>query len=262
MFLAAVTYIDRHQNLLHHKNVKIKLLILLSVLGIFGYFTYKFILTNKSKSLPVKPAVVETISRQNPFGALAESENFNKTPPTIEPAPEEKETPKVEEKPTEPTPEIKELPSAEFSTKIEIRGDKNCKENTLSALKLLFNKAHQFFEHAEKYIGIIECVDKGSGIYVYEDPPRYLVGSSTLNSGDIWYAGTIVHDAQHSRLYREYGKTPVPSEVYSGDKAEASCIQVQYEAISALGADQATLDFLKSVHDTKYWEIDYEDRWW
>lgn len=148
------------------------------------------------------------------------------------------------------------------SLTISIIGDENCKSRTYEALNLLEEKASTHALIIKKYIGIIECVDKGSGMVAQETPPRFKVGLLTLNAGSIWYAGSIVHDSCHSKLYYDalVNNGNVYSDDWTGKVAESKCIAIQYDALEKIGADQKTLDYLKSVIDTNYWDI--SDRWW
>jgi len=149
---------------------------------------------------------------------------------------------------------------------IEIIGDNDFIEKTNQALDLLENKAFVHYTVVIRYIGIIEWADTGSGMFAWEDPPRYKVGEATVDAGTIWYAGTIVHDSIHSKQYNDYlaenPSGPVPDEVWTGESAEAKCLNVQYDALEKIGAGQQTLDYIKNAIDTKYWEVPYEDRWW
>ena len=151
-------------------------------------------------------------------------------------------------------------------TEITVIGSEDFKNKTKLAFSLLSDKARNYYDMVLKYVGIIEYADEGSGIYVWENPPRYKVGKATVDAGTIWYAGTIVHDATHSKLYHDYLAThpseSVPEDIYSGEKAEAICLGVQYDALSKIGADQGTLDYVKNVINTRYWEIHYNERWW
>ena len=151
-------------------------------------------------------------------------------------------------------------------TGITVIGSEDFKNKTKLAFSLLYDKARNYYDMVLKYVGIIEYADKGSGIYAWENPPRYKVGKATVDTGTIWYAGTIVHDATHSKLYNDYLATypseSVPEDIYSGEKAEAICLNVQYDALSKIGADQETLDYVKNAINTKYWEIPYNERWW
>lgn len=134
------------------------------------------------------------------------------------------------------------------------------------ALKLLHDKAPGHYAVVVKYMGIIQCLASGSGMYAYEDPPRYVVGDATRNAGTIWYAGTIVHDAGHSKLYHDYldanPDQAVPTDVWTGQNAEATCLAAQADALSQIGADQATIDYVNNIINTQYWNIPYSERWW
>lgn len=150
---------------------------------------------------------------------------------------------------------------------IAIVGDDSCKTKTNQALDLLRNNAGIHYEVVTYHVGVIECVDKGSGIEVWATPPRFRAGEITVDGGTIWYAGTIVHDSCHSKLYSDYlKKNPqtgfVPSNIYSGKDAEAQCLVVQHNALVLLGAPQTTLDTVENALESEYWKIPYEDRWW
>jgi hypothetical protein len=157
-------------------------------------------------------------------------------------------------------------PPATFTTSITIRGDAACQATTLSALKLLHDQAPTHYATVTTYMGIIECLPQGSGMYAYENPPRYVVGDATRNAGTVWYAGTIAHDAGHSKLYHDYLSAhpgqAVPNDVWTGQSAEAACLDAQYDALSKIGATQSQLDYIKSVINTQYWNIPYAQRWW
>jgi len=149
---------------------------------------------------------------------------------------------------------------------IKIIGDGDCTTKTNQALDLLRNKAKIHYDTIVKYVGIIECTASQSGMHVWENPPRYQVGKATVDAGTIWYAGTITHDACHSKQYHDYlfenPSINVPSEVYTGRNAEAQCLDVQYDALNKLGAAQETLNYITNVRNSEYWNVDYDDRWW
>ncbi|MCK9186290.1 S-layer homology domain-containing protein [Candidatus Gracilibacteria bacterium] len=162
---------------------------------------------------------------------------------------------------------ISTLPDDVPPPTIKIKGNEDCITKTNDALDLLKEKAKTNYDMVVKYVGIIECADTQSGMSVWEDPPRYQVGKATMDAGTIWYAGTIVHDAYHSKLYNDYlaqnPSSTVPTEIYSGKDAEQQCLDIQYEALVDIGAAQHTLDYIKNeAINTEYWNIDYEDRWW
>lgn len=147
---------------------------------------------------------------------------------------------------------------------ISLIGDSYCVSRTNESLDLLKNKAPTHYDTVVKYIGTVECVQSGTGIYVYENPPRALIGKTILDAGVIWHAGGLAHEACHSKLYSDYklNNPDVPIDVYSGRNAEAQCLDIQYDALSKIGASQWDLDYIKNVINTEYWNIPYENRWW
>lgn len=150
--------------------------------------------------------------------------------------------------------------------KLSIKGDRDCIVNTNQALDLLKNKAKEYYDLVNKYIGVIDCKEQGSGMAAYEKPPRFIAGRATRDAGEIWYAGSIVHDSCHSRQYNDYLlksllKT-VPDNVWTGKNAEKECLDIQYEALKKIGASQVTLDSVRNALNTNYWEVDYSQRWW
>jgi hypothetical protein len=157
-------------------------------------------------------------------------------------------------------------PAAPFTTPIQIRGDAACQSDTLAALQLLSAKAPTHYATITQYIGIIECASQGSGIYAYDNPPLYLVGDATRNAGTVWYAGTIAHDAGHSKLYHDYLSAhpgqPVPDDVWTGKSAEITCLAAQYDALSKIGGTQSQLSYVQNVINTQYYNIPYAQRWW
>lgn len=153
---------------------------------------------------------------------------------------------------------------------IIIDGSSDCVTRTYQALNLLKSKDIDHYNLAMTYIGKITCTTSGAGtgMYAWEKPPRFQIGMDSVNASIPWYAGDIVHDAWHSKLYNDYMATADPSVVYApndiwtGETAELACIEVQYESLSAIGGSQAELDWLKEVAKTKYWEVPPDQRWW
>jgi hypothetical protein len=103
-------------------------------------------------------------------------------------------------------------------------------------------------------------------MYAYENPPRYVVGDATRNAGTVWFAGTIAHDAGHSKLYHDYLTAnpgqPVPNDVWTGEKAEKTCLEAQQDALGKIGGTQAQLDYVSNIINSQYYNIPYDQRWW
>lgn len=148
----------------------------------------------------------------------------------------------------------------------KIIGDATCVSKTNAALNLIKTKAPLDYARIMKYMGSIECVAQGSGMWAWESPPRYTVGKVTLDADTMWYAGTIAHDSCHSVQYNAYKASHpgegVPATIYSGEAAEAQCLDVQYRALQRMGAASSTLAYMKTLLSTKYWTGDYSNRWW
>ena len=139
-------------------------------------------------------------------------------------------------------------PFRDIDHQITIVGDSKCNQQTVNALDLLQRKAPTHYGVVMQYVGVIKCVEIQSGMAAYADPPRYSAGERTRNAGSIWYAGTIVHDACHAKLFHDYlastsGATTAPLEVWTGRAAEAQCLAVQHAS-------------------TEYWKIPQNERDW
>jgi hypothetical protein len=156
---------------------------------------------------------------------------------------------------------------------IEIRGTEEFVTQTVAALALLEQKAPAAFEKIQIYIGIIEQGEH-SGMWAWENPPRYEVGDATAFFSITWYASTIAHDATHSELYTQYQIThpgePVPQEAYGGVEIERFCIGYQLEVSKRIGAPQSEIEYLSTLDGTHCdldhdgdcdWD-DYQNRDW
>ncbi len=156
---------------------------------------------------------------------------------------------------------------------IEIMGDAEFIRQTRTALALLEQKAPDAFKKVQTYIGSIEQGEH-SGMWAWEDPPRYEVGDATAFFSVTWYASTIAHDATHSELYARYlaahhGKS-VPRNAYGGVEIERFCINYQIEVSRQVGAPQNEIDYLFTLDGTHCdldhdgdcdWD-DYQNRDW
>jgi hypothetical protein len=105
--------------------------------------------------------------------------------------------------------------------------------------------------------------------------PTYVVGRRTWASSMIWYAGTLAHDAYHSKLYQQARKrvegVMPPAAAWTGTEAERQCLAVQREVLQGLSADPHVIDYVADWEkDPSYagsasgWRSyrDYLRRWW
>lgn len=214
------------------------ILIVLLVIYLFGNF-------QQVKSELTKPSPAASVTQNYP----TTSSSLNPTPVFTSVTREEFETPA-------PSPSsLVESDLPRVGDSIQLIGDEACFEQTDQAFDLLKERALEYYNFVNERLGIIECIEQGSGVYTWENPPRFTVGKSTREAGTMWYAGVLVHESEHVELYRQ-GKED------SGKEAEEASVDVQYDALVQLGADQATLDDVKESLQTEWWNMDYEDRWW
>jgi hypothetical protein len=156
---------------------------------------------------------------------------------------------------------------------IKIKGNSDFVLQTRAALTLLEQKAPDAFQKIQTYVGIIEQ-GKHSGMWAWENPPRYEVGDATAFFSITWYASTIAHDATHSELYAVYQAAhpslPVPEDAYGGVKIERFCIDYQLEVSKRISAPQSEIDYLSTLDGTHCdldndsdcdWD-DYQNRDW
>lgn len=157
-------------------------------------------------------------------------------------------------------------PATTSAAEVAIIGDAYCQTKTSEALALLRDGAQAHYDMVVSHVGVIECAEDGSGMFAWESPPRYRAGMATVEAGAVWYAGTIAHDACHAKQYQDYAQAhpseQVPQEAFSGEQAEAQCLDVQLDALMRIGAGQDALDTVQTALSTRYWEVDYEERWW
>lgn len=159
-----------------------------------------------------------------------------------------------------------------FGKEIDIYGSKEFKEQVSNALDLLRLKASDEYSTITNYIGRIEQGNK-SGMWAERKPPTYEIGDRTAFYSVTWCAGTIAHDAYHSKLYHDYKlvkKGPVPSHVWKGETAEIKCLKFQLEVLKKIGAPKHEIDhcfkirpnFFDLNNNGKYDSDDYKKRNW
>ena len=147
---------------------------------------------------------------------------------------------------------------------IVIVGDDEFGTHTSETLELLAADAPDGYAQVVAYIDVIEAIDAGSGMDVFTK--TYLVGQETAYAPGfsrdeqvVWYAGTIVHDSCHSRLYSE-------GEPYIGRDSELACMFDQLDALEALDRSEFFESYVQGLIDgvddpeNAYWND--PDRHW
>ncbi len=130
---------------------------------------------------------------------------------------------------------------------IVVVGDDEFGTHTSETLQLLAADAPDGYAQVVAYIDVIEAVDAGSGMDVFTK--TYLVGQETAYAPGfsrdeqvVWYAGTIVHDSCHSRLYSE-------GEPYIGRDSELACMFDQLDALEALDRSEFFESYVQGLID-------------
>ena len=122
--------------------------------------------------------------------------------------------------------------TAPAASGVAIVGDDDFVAHTRAALALLASEVPENYAQVVAHIDTVESVDAGSGMDVFTKTFR--VGDVTAYAPGygpddqvLWLAGTIVHDACHSRLYTD-------GEEYIGRDAELACLIDQLAALEML----------------------------
>jgi len=153
-----------------------------------------------------------------------------------------------------------------FQNPIAVSGDDICRKNSKEALKILHGKDKENFDLVVSNLGKIECAVSGSGVYPWEDPPRFKVGVATSNAEPVWFASVLVHESCHIGQFEiAAGKNPgsdVPEEEYFGEKAEKECLDIQLGTLKKLGASRSKIEYMMNIADSRYWLTDIGQRWW
>lgn len=145
---------------------------------------------------------------------------------------------------------------------VEIIGDNGCVSDMNDALQVLEENSQEDYDFVMKYLDIIECVDKGSVMWVWEMPRRHTAGEKNRED-EIDLAGALIHEACHSWEFSEYiAKHPdaweVPSGVYSGKTGEEICLNKQLDFFQKIGATPHYEAYKDAIH-TEWWKVDYKD---
>ena len=152
--------------------------------------------------------------------------------------------------------------SGEYHGAVQIIGNADFVAQTRLALYLLETRAPDAYQKVQTYVGII-MQGEHSGMWAWEDPPRYEVGDRTAFASVTWYASTIAHDATHSELYHN-------GQEWEGIPVEQFCNAYQLEVLKQIGAPQGEIDYMAGLDgnhcdvdgDGDCDQADYENRDW
>jgi hypothetical protein len=137
-----------------------------------------------------------------------------------------------------------------------IEGDPHFVAQVSSALKLLAERAPDALADVEEYIGLIRQGPR-SGMRAFDDPPTLELGDPSTFYSITWCAGSIVHDAHHSRLYHEWiaaHGAPVPPAEWTGTAIELACNRIQLAALERIDAPAHERTYLAG-QDGRHWDV-------
>lgn len=130
-----------------------------------------------------------------------------------------------------------------------------------AALDALARRCPDAFETVRRYVGVVRQGEH-SGMWAWENPPALELHDRSAMHSVTWCAGTIVHDAHHSRLYHEYiarhGRD-VPESAWTGTAVEKECIAVQLAVLRCLDAPASEIAHLEA-QDGTHWDTNKDGR--
>jgi hypothetical protein len=146
---------------------------------------------------------------------------------------------------------------------ILISGNPAFEDRTRQALELL--GASATFRSVRPFLDAIRQAHR-SGLVAWWGRATFEVGGPTWQAPLVWYAGAIVHDAGHARLYRVhrrrlFGIPFTRPSAWTGVEAERVCLRLQLAALREMNAGQATLDYVASLIENPTYQ-NVRDRTW
>jgi hypothetical protein len=139
---------------------------------------------------------------------------------------------------------------------IKVLGDERFAAVVRDALELVSTNCPDYHEVVTGHVAAIESAERKPARH-HEEPPRIALASSidfgrdlSPRSKAVWYAGAIVHQAWHSKLYREFRLAnpgaPWPADERSAAEREDARLQAQVDALVRMGASMWMLDHVRS----------------
>ena len=157
-------------------------------------------------------------------------------------------------------PDVKEKKVALTTKKMKVKGDSECKSNVDGALNQLRDKPW-YYNFVVDYIDLIECVETGSVMWVWESPRRHTAGRPTRDD-PVQFADDLIHEACHSHQYTDYFTVhpdeDVPENTYGNKDAEEKCLNYQTEYLRRIG-EKDRADGYRDAMATEWWKVDMED---
>jgi hypothetical protein len=151
---------------------------------------------------------------------------------------------------------------------VQVRGNKEFIQQVEASLTLLRDKSPDAFALTRQYVKRIRQ-SRRSGMRAYANPPTFDLGNKTAHHSVTWCAGSIAHDAFHSKLYHEYREAngePVPDDAWCGQARELECNNFQLGVLKDIGAPEYEVSYLSGLDGTHF-DVDgdgeetWKDRW-
>lgn len=95
----------------------------------------------------------------------------------------------------------------------------------------------------------------GSSITYYDrfqDVPTVFMNDDELSISLVELSSGLVHEAYHSKLYKEVNGKGNPETMFHGYDAEMYCLERQIECLKTLGAPDEMIEQYNSLYDTKW----------
>ena len=144
-----------------------------------------------------------------------------------------------------------------------IRGTPQFDEQVGQALALLKAKSPAAYALATNQVGIIR-EGTHSGMRAGKEPPVFDLNARSAFYSISWCAGVIAHDSFHSKLYHDYKQAHwafVPRKVWTGQAAEAQCLEHQLRVLREIGAPDNEIDYCRTL-TPDYSDVPYRKRNW
>ncbi len=141
---------------------------------------------------------------------------------------------------------------------VVITGDFAFVAKIKSVMDLLEEKSPETYARVVQYVGEIKQGEY-SRMWANQAIPTYEIGPETATADLVWLAGTVAHDATHSKLFNDYAQDHlgkyVPADVWTGVSGETKCLEYQLMTLQDLGAQAYQINYVVELIRTQepYW---------
>ena len=145
----------------------------------------------------------------------------------------------------------------EKKDEIRIIGSKTFIKKINDAMELLRIKDNESYQILTLNIGKIVQFNDSAFTYFdrFQDVPTIFINNSDLNSSIYELSSGLLHEAYHSKLYKDAKVSKKNPEVEChGYSAEMYCLTKEIECLKKIGAPDDVIQYYTSCYDTKWWE--------